>query len=123
MVQHRDVPDRGQVGAQRVHVALGPRGSRAARFQLIVPPTPRSRRDSNHKPLMLIGTGGTTGTGTIDDLIKLNAIAKKFDLWFHVDAAYGGASIFSQQLKAHLKGIEFSDSITFDAHKWMSLPM
>ena len=77
----------------------------------------------NDRPLMLIGTGGTTGTGAIDDLLKLKEIAKKYDLWFHVDAAYGGASIFSQQLNVHMKGIEFSDSITFDAHKWMSVPM
>ncbi|WP_196892054.1 pyridoxal phosphate-dependent decarboxylase family protein [Aureivirga marina] len=74
-------------------------------------------------PLMIIGTAGTTGTGTIDNLNQLNSICKKNNIWFHVDAAYGGGVILSRDLKYQLSGIEKSDSITFDAHKWMSVPM
>lgn len=79
--------------------------------------------NSSYGPLMVIGTAGTTGTGTIDDLLKLHEICKKHSTWFHVDAAYGGASVLSEKLKPLLKGVEYSDSITFDAHKWMSVPM
>jgi len=79
--------------------------------------------NSSYAPLMVIGTAGTTGTGTIDDLFKLSIICKKHSVWFHVDAAYGGASVLSEKLKPLLKGIEHSSSITFDAHKWMSVPM
>ena len=78
---------------------------------------------SEYTPLMIIGTAGTTGTGTIDELNQLSDICKKSDIWFHVDAAYGGGAILSQDLKHQLSGIEKSDSITFDAHKWMSVPM
>lgn len=78
---------------------------------------------SVYSPLMIIGTAGTTGTATIDELNELSAICKKNNIWFHVDAAYGGGAILSQDLKHQLSGIEKSDSITFDAHKWMSVPM
>lgn len=77
----------------------------------------------NHEPLMIIGTAGTTGTGTIDDLRGIGEICQSHKIWFHVDAAYGGACVLSKKLKSNLKGIENSDSITFDAHKWMSVPM
>lgn len=78
---------------------------------------------SVYAPLMVIGTAGTTGTGAIDDLDQLSNICKKHKIWFHVDAAYGGGAILSSDLKSSLSGIEKSDSITFDAHKWMSVPM
>ena len=76
-----------------------------------------------HQPLMIVATAGTTGTGAIDDLAAISKIAKKYQLWFHVDGAYGGAAILNSNLKATLKGIETSDSIILDAHKWLSLPM
>jgi len=74
-------------------------------------------------PLMVVGTAGTTGTGTIDDLVSISRICDKYNVWFHADAAYGGAAIISKRLRDLLLGIEHADSITFDAHKWMSVPM
>ncbi len=78
---------------------------------------------STQSPLMVIGTAGTTGTGTIDDLKSISKTCKAHNIWFHVDAAYGGAAVLSSKLKHFLNGISVSDSITFDAHKWMSVPM
>lgn len=78
---------------------------------------------TKYEPLMVIGTAGTTGTGTIDALDKLAVFCNNENIWFHVDAAYGGGAILSSKLKKVLTGIEKSDSITFDAHKWMSTPM
>jgi len=74
-------------------------------------------------PFMVIGTAGTTGAGAIDDLVGIHEIANKHDLWFHIDGAYGGAAVLNEDLKPVVNGIDLSDSITFDAHKWISMPM
>lgn len=77
----------------------------------------------NRRPFMLVATAGTTGTGAIDPLPALHNIAETYGLWFHADAAYGGGAALHSQLRKHLEGIEDADSITFDAHKWLSVPM
>lgn len=74
-------------------------------------------------PLMIVGTAGTTGEGAIDDLQALRTIANAEEAWFHVDAAYGGAITISERYKRWVAGIELSDSITLDLHKWFSIPM
>jgi glutamate/tyrosine decarboxylase-like PLP-dependent enzyme len=50
-------------------------------------------------------------------------IAQRFRAWFHVDAAWGGSAILSPGLRSLLTGIELADSVTWDAHKWLSVPM
>jgi len=74
-------------------------------------------------PFMVVGTAGTTGAGAIDPLPELARFCRREDLWFHVDAAWGGAAVISPKLKGWLAGIEAADSITCDAHKWFSVPM
>jgi glutamate/tyrosine decarboxylase-like PLP-dependent enzyme len=74
-------------------------------------------------PFMVIGTAGTTGTGSIDDLLALAAIASKYSLHFHIDAAWGGAALLNSVSREWLSGIELADSVTFDIHKWLSVPM
>jgi glutamate/tyrosine decarboxylase-like PLP-dependent enzyme len=74
-------------------------------------------------PLMVVGTAGTTAAGAIDPLPDLARFCRSEGLWFHVDAAWGGAAILSPTLRGHLAGIEAADSITCDAHKWFSVPM
>lgn len=74
-------------------------------------------------PLMIVGTAGTTGAGSIDDLRALHTIAVEDNIWFHVDAAYGGAIAISEKYKTVIAGIELSDSVTIDLHKWFSIPM
>ena len=70
-------------------------------------------------PFVAIGTAGTTNTGTIDDLDAMADICKKYDMWFHVDGAIGGSILLSPKYKHLLKGIEKSDSLSWDAHKWL----
>ena len=74
-------------------------------------------------PFMVIGTAGTTAAGIIDPLAGIAQFCKTQGLWFHADAAYGGAAAVSPNLRRHLDGIEAADSITCDAHKWLSVPM
>ncbi len=72
---------------------------------------------------MVIGTAGTTAAGVIDPLPEIAKFCREQKLWFHADAAYGGAAVISPALQPHLAGIESADSITCDAHKWLSVPM
>jgi glutamate/tyrosine decarboxylase-like PLP-dependent enzyme len=80
------------------------------------------RRDG-FAPFMVVGTAGTTAAGVIDPLPDLARFCRSEDLWFHVDAAWGGAAVVSPRLRGHLDGIDAADSITCDAHKWFSVPM
>lgn len=80
-------------------------------------------RTDNFAPFFVVATAGTTNGGTIDDLIAVGEIVARENLWFHVDAAWGGAAAFVPELREFLSGIERADSITFDAHKWLSVPM
>ena len=73
-------------------------------------------------PFMIVGTAGTTNAGVIDPLPELAEIADRQNLWFHVDAAWAGAAVLSDRLRPALSGIERADSITCDAHKWLSVP-
>ena len=83
----------------------------------------REDRRNGSVPFMVIGTAGTTATGVIDPLRELGRFCRDAGLWFHVDAAWGGAAVLSPGLRYHLSGIESADSITCDAHKWFSVPM
>lgn len=74
-------------------------------------------------PLMIGATIGTTVLGAFDPLVRISKIAQKYGVWFHVDAAWGGGVIFSKT-HAHLaRGLEFADSITFDAHKTLGVSL
>ncbi len=74
-------------------------------------------------PVMIAATAGTTNAGMIDPLAACAGIARSNGLWYHVDAAWGGALIASDALRSTLKGIEQADSITIDAHKWFATTM
>lgn len=73
-------------------------------------------------PFCLIANAGTTNTGAVDSLDELADFCKSEGLWLHVDAAYGGGSILSDEGKKLLKGIERADSIGIDPHKWLFQP-
>ncbi|XP_065220703.1 cysteine sulfinic acid decarboxylase-like [Planococcus citri] len=76
----------------------------------------------NYHPFMVIGTAGTTVLGTFDPIEEIAAICSKYKLWFHVDAAWGGAAIFSDKYKHHLKGIEKTDSFVWNPSKTLAVP-
>ncbi len=74
-------------------------------------------------PFLVVATAGTTGAGAVDPLEDLAAVAEREGLWLHADAAWGGAAAFVPELRSLLCGIEHADSIGFDAHKGLSVPM
>jgi len=79
--------------------------------------------DDGNVPVLVAATAGTTNAGMIDPLPACADIAARHRLWFHVDAAWGGALIASDRHRAALSGIEQADSITIDAHKWFATTM
>jgi len=73
-------------------------------------------------PFCIVGNAGTVNTGAIDDLTALSSIAKQYNLWFHVDGAYGGLASSLPSLKKNYAGLEHADSIALDFHKWLYQP-
>jgi aromatic-L-amino-acid decarboxylase len=74
------------------------------------------------RPIAVAASAGTTATGAVDPLDEIAQVCRHHDLWYHVDAAYGGAAMFAPSLRPLLRGIELADSITFDPHKWLYTP-
>ena len=70
----------------------------------------------------VVATGGTTNAGIIDDLKGIATVCENENLWFHVDAAYGGGALVADSVRHLFNGIEKADSITIDPHKWMFSP-
>ena len=79
-------------------------------------------RERGLKPFFLVGTAGSTSTGTVDRLDALGALAAREDLWFHVDGAYGGSFQLTDRGRTILHGVHRADSITLDPHKSLFLP-
>jgi aromatic-L-amino-acid/L-tryptophan decarboxylase len=79
-------------------------------------------REAGLNPFLIVGSAGTTDVGAIDPLVDLGRIAKDHGLWYHIDAAYGGFFILTEEGKAKLQGLELADSLIIDPHKGLFLP-
>jgi glutamate/tyrosine decarboxylase-like PLP-dependent enzyme len=80
------------------------------------------QRDERKRVFAVVATGGTTNAGIIDDLEGVGTVCRREEIWYHVDAAYGGAALAAPSVRHHFKGIELADSITIDPHKWLFSP-
>jgi len=79
-------------------------------------------RSTGCAPFLIVGSAGTTNTGAVDDLEALAALAGRYGMWFHVDAAYGGFFMLTERGREAMSGIERADSIVLDPHKGLFLP-
>ncbi|MCL1911032.1 MAG: pyridoxal-dependent decarboxylase [Leptospirales bacterium] len=75
------------------------------------------------KILAIVGIGGTTETGNVDNFREMHRIAVKYNAFFHIDAAWGGALLLVDAYRYILDGIELADSVSIDAHKLMYCPI
>jgi len=75
------------------------------------------------KPFMIVATAGDVSTGVVDDLAAIAAICNTYDLWFHIDGAYGIPAAVIPELNTMFEGIQEADSIALDPHKWLYAPL
>ncbi|HEX9108745.1 MAG TPA: aminotransferase class V-fold PLP-dependent enzyme, partial [Longimicrobiales bacterium] len=75
------------------------------------------------RPMLVVGTAGSVGTGAVDPLFDIAAVCRKHGLWFHVDGAYGGFAAAAPGTPSDLKAIELADSVAVDPHKWLYSPL
>ena len=73
------------------------------------------------RPFAIVGNAGTVNTGAVDDLDGLRAVADEYDLWFHVDGAFGALAAWSAH-RGLVAGQERANSLAFDLHKWGYMP-
>ena len=80
------------------------------------------RRDGL-RPFCVVGSAGTVNTGVVDPLAEIADVAAEFDLWFHVDGAYGAPGSLDERKKHLFAGLERADSVSLDPHKWLYVPV
>jgi aromatic-L-amino-acid/L-tryptophan decarboxylase len=80
-------------------------------------------RDAGEDPCMVVATVGTTGAGAVDPVPAIADLCAREGTWLHVDAAWGGAVVLAPRLAAYMDGASRADSLTWDAHKWLSIPL
>jgi len=83
----------------------------------------RADKEAGDRPFIVIGTGGSVGTGAIDNLPKIAKICRAEDLWFHVDGAYGGLAAMLPDASPELRALSEADSVAVDPHKWLYAPL
>ncbi|MBL4755729.1 MAG: hypothetical protein JKY52_19310 [Flavobacteriales bacterium] len=80
-------------------------------------------KEKNRIPLMVVATAGTTITGVFDNVKQVQGVALDNEMWFHVDAVWGGSLLFSAEQAGKLKGIEMADSVSWNLHKMLGIPI
>jgi glutamate/tyrosine decarboxylase-like PLP-dependent enzyme len=83
----------------------------------------RADLDAGDKPFLVIGNAGTVSTGAMDPLPELTEICREFDLWFHIDGAYGGFAAVCPDAPPEFAGLAAADSVAVDPHKWLYAPI
>jgi len=80
-------------------------------------------KSNGYAPFIVVGTAGTVRTGAIDPLREIASICKQYDLWFHIDGAYGAFAAVLPEAHEDMKVFHMADSIALDPHKWLYSPL
>ena len=83
----------------------------------------QSDLEKRHQPFMVVGTAGDVSTGAVDDLQGISNVCKTYNLWFHIDGAYGVPANILPENEMLFKGVKEADSIAMDPHKWLYSPL
>jgi glutamate/tyrosine decarboxylase-like PLP-dependent enzyme len=75
------------------------------------------------RPFIVVGTAGSVGTGAVDPLPEIRTVCNEFDVWFHVDGAYGGFAAAVPEAPEDLRALAHADSVAVDPHKWLYAPL
>lgn len=78
---------------------------------------------SGLRPCCIVASAGTVNTGVVDPLEEIAAVANQFNLWFHVDGAYGAPGAVDERKNHLFRGLERADSVSLDPHKWLYVPV
>jgi aromatic-L-amino-acid decarboxylase len=80
-------------------------------------------RAAGRRPLAVVATAGTTGTGSVDPIPDIADLCRRQQVWLHVDAAYAGSAAIMPEYRHILAGVEGADSLVVNPHKWLFTPM
>lgn len=83
----------------------------------------QSDLDKGLRPFCVVASAGTVNTGAVDPLSDVAAVAREFDLWFHIDGAYGAPGVLDPRKRGLFAGLEQADSVSLDPHKWLYVPV
>jgi aromatic-L-amino-acid decarboxylase len=83
----------------------------------------RSDIEAGEKPILVAGAAGSVSTGAVDPLPEMAALCREFDMWFHVDGAYGALAAVVPDGPPALAGLREADSVAVDPHKWLYAPL
>lgn len=78
---------------------------------------------AGHRPIAVVASAGTVNTGAIDPLAEIASLCRQYDVWLHVDAAYGAPAILTERYRAGLEPLALADSVAVDPHKWLYVPV
>jgi glutamate/tyrosine decarboxylase-like PLP-dependent enzyme len=85
----------------------------------------RIEQDLNEglRPFCIVGSAGTVNTGAVDPLAEIAGVASDFNLWFHIDGAYGAPGVLDSTKRDLFAGLDLADSVSLDPHKWLYVPV
>lgn len=121
---HMSIPKAADIlGLGRAQVRLIPSDDRFRMDLTALRQTIAGDLESGLKPFCIIGSAGTVNTGAVDPLDEIADVATEFNLWFHIDGAYGALAALDETKRPLFRGLERADSISLDPHKWLYVPI